>query len=133
MFVDAGQEITDAIAEAQQPKSLTLSECGEIFCLLDAVDYFWAIQWKWRWKWDKHKRKRYAFRNTKVRGLGVTLYLHKEVLKRSGKRKPTKEHKIGDHRDGDSLNNQRGNLRWATLSMNNANRPFARGERGRFC
>ncbi len=49
----------------------------------------------------------------------IKVYMHKEILKRSGKKPRTRAHTIGDHDDGESLNNRRGNLFWATLKMNN--------------
>jgi hypothetical protein len=96
-------------------------EVPNVAVILDAVDYEWARQWRWFITWDKHRRKMYATRNTRRKGKQVKIYMHKEILKRSGKRKRTKAHKIGDHKNGDSLMNTRRNLRWATASMNARN------------
>lgn len=94
-----------------------------IFCLVSPEDYNWVTQWRWQFTWDKHKRKKYATRSTTLPGRKrVKIYLHKEILKRSGKVQPSPKHHIGDHMDGDSLNDTRGNLEWATGSMNAKNR-----------
>lgn len=91
-----------------------------VFALVSEEDYAWAIQWKWQITWDRHKRKMYATRSTSdgTSRKRIKLYLHKEVLKRSGKVQPTEKHHMGDHGDGDSLNCQRWNLEWATPSQN---------------
>ncbi|MGA7807136.1 HNH endonuclease [Bradyrhizobium sp.] len=100
------------------PRRVYLDNHGEIFCLVSAEDYAWATQWRWKWRWDKRKKKRYAQRNTTINGVRVTLFLHKEILARTGKIRPSLFHTIGDHGDGDSLNNQRDNLAWVTPSQN---------------
>ncbi len=94
--------------------------------IIDAIDYEWARQWKWYITWDKHRRKMYATRNTNAEPVDgkrkqAKVYLHKEILKRSGKKRRSRLYTIGDHKDGDSLNNRRGNLRWATPKMNRKN------------
>jgi CO dehydrogenase/acetyl-CoA synthase beta subunit len=55
-------------------------------------------------------------------GKSRTVWLHKEVCERANGAAPSELHTIGDHQDGESLNNQRGNLEWATRSMNRRNR-----------
>ena len=49
------------------------------------------------------------------------MWLHKEVLKRTGVLPPTPLHRIGDHKNGNRLDNRRDNLRWATPQMNAMN------------
>ena len=53
---------------------------------------------------------------------GVYVFLHKEILRRAFVLPPSPLHHIGDHRNGKTLDNRRGNLRWATKSMNARNR-----------
>lgn len=94
-----------------------------IFAVVDEEDYDWCQQWKWQFTYDRHKRKMYATRSTRLAGnRRVKFYLHKEILNRSGKEQPTERHHIGDHQDGDSLNDRRINLEWATPSQNAYNR-----------
>lgn len=91
-----------------------------ICCLVSREDYEWAKQWRWGVTWNSTKKKAYATRNTRERGTRkqVKVYMHKEILKRSGKVQPGPSFTIGDHQDGESLHNWRGNLEWATPSIN---------------
>jgi len=94
------------------------------YCLVDAVDFEWAMQWRWHAKVDKRGKKFYAVRHGRRtrkdgRRVQIDLYMHKEILsERMGKAPPTAAHVIGDHGDGGSLNNCRENLDWATHSHN---------------
>lgn len=91
---------------------------ADIFALVSDVDYDWALAYKWQITWDRHKRKAYATRSTWDGPRRIKLYLHKEILKRTGILPPTRRHTMGDHGDGDSLNCQRYNIAWATPSQN---------------
>jgi hypothetical protein len=76
-----------------------------IYAIVSDEDYAWALQWSWQITWDRHKRKAYATRSASTHGgRRVKYYLHKEVLKRSGKVQPSEKHHMGDHGDGSSLN-----------------------------
>jgi hypothetical protein len=92
----------------------------EIETLISPEDYAWAVS---RGNWfvthgTARDGKSYVARSDG----GVLIFLHKAVLARSFKLPPSRLHTIGDHEDGNSLNNQRGNLRWATVQMNARNR-----------
>lgn len=91
------------------------------FVTVDPIDYEWAKQRKWHATFNSTGRKFYVTRMTRdrVTKKNRKVYMHKEILKRSGKKARTVHHTIGDHDDGDSSNNRRGNLFWATLRMNN--------------
>lgn len=110
-------------------RPIYLDDTGQLFAIVDEIDYAWAVQWRWKWKASKrtkphHKLKQYAVRSAQIGGRGgrhVTLYLHKLVLQRTGKMPPTAAHIIGDHQDGNSLNCRRGNLEWATPKGNREN------------
>lgn len=100
-----------------------------IFALVDEVDYHWAIQWRWFVKQSRGKSKGqpkyYIFRAVHPEGQPKSAYswfLHVEIMKRVEPKPPSDHHTIADHRDGNSLNCRRSNLRWATPSMNAKNK-----------
>lgn len=94
-----------------------------IFCVVSPEDFAWAKRWKWGITWNSTKKKAYATRNTRHPRCRTQLkiYMHKAILARAEKKPPTEKHTIGDHQDGESLNNLRGNLEWATPSINRQN------------
>lgn len=108
-------------AETETRKIYLDDKDETIFALVDEVDYQWCLQWRWHWRFDRTKQKRYATRGTWRSGRRVTVYMHKEICERKSPQ-PDEEHHIGDHGDGESLNNRRDNLSWATKSMNRRNR-----------
>lgn len=118
--------VLDAAPLLSAARRVYLDKDCEIFCLVSPEDYDFVTQWRWKWVWDRTKTKRYAKRTPRLAlGDGVSrtinIYMHKEICARKGAA-PSEAHRIGDHQDGESLNNQRSNLEWATVSQNRRNR-----------
>ena len=81
---------------------------------VDDKDYEWLSQWNWYAR--KNSRSAhlwYAARSTPSDG---TILMHRELL---GLKKGNKLD--GEHKNGDSLDNRRDNLRTATRAQNMAN------------
>lgn len=92
--------------------------------ILDIEDWCWAKYFHWieRYTQKANWRKYYAARQLRVGGRRTEIWLHKEILLLKDGPPPSPAHHIGDHRDGESLNCRRNNLRWATDQMNSTNR-----------
>lgn len=97
---------------------------------IDVEDFSWASCWRWHINKPHKARtgsKLYAVRSTGRGGeYSPKLYLHVEIMKRTGILPPGPEFKLVDHRDGNEFNCCRGNLRWATHVMNSQNRNCGR-------
>jgi hypothetical protein len=82
-----------------------------VYAVVDDVDFAWLSQWKW------HCTKiGYAARTIRSKdgGKKKCIYMHRLIMDAQ----PGFEI---DHIDGDTLNNQRGNLRQATYGQNKVN------------
>lgn len=119
----------DALDDEPEWRKLYLDDQGEHYAMLDPVDYMWAVQWRWRPKpsrrsSDSAKLKLYAVRSVRIGGAGgrsISLFLHKQILIRTGRLPPSPHHIIADHLNGNSLDCRRTNLDWATAQMNREN------------
>jgi len=107
--------------EPSGSRRIYLNKDCSIFCVVSAEDYEWAIKWRWSYTMDKRKKKYYATQMTRNRAREqIKIYMHKAILiERMKVPQPSPKHVIGDHGDGESRNNTRGNLDWATRRQNN--------------
>jgi len=89
------------------------------FAQVDDEDFEWLSQWKW----CAHVASNtvYAVRNIKIeKGEWALIWMHRQIL---GLTDPKV---IGEHSDGNGLNNTRKNIRPATHSQNQMNRASKR-------
>lgn len=102
-----------------------LDEREERCVEVDQEDYDYFSRWLWSPKLSRGGWKCYAFRSQTLRAdgkrRGISLYLHVEIMRHSGILPDSARHTVVDHRNGDSLDCTRRNLRWATPSMNRLN------------
>lgn len=97
-----------------------LGEIERIF-ELDPEDCEWAFRWNWKLRSNSRGKIWYAVRTTRWRGIHLNVWLHREIMLRSGERPPSIKHKV-DHKNGNTLDCRRENLRWASSSQNRVNR-----------
>lgn len=102
-----------------------------IWAVVDDVDYQYLVRWHWNVLWSAsgkpYLRRTHTIYKSGVCVKDLTVYLHVAVMQRVGTMPATRAHKLIDHRDGDSLNCRRSNLRWATYVMNGKNRNGSHG------
>jgi hypothetical protein len=95
---------------------------ANVYAVVDQEDYWYFSRWRWHPITNSTGKKIYLKRSTNSRGPSFTLYLHVEIHKRTGILKPSEDHTMVDHINGESLFCLRSNLRWATPSLNSQNR-----------
>lgn len=113
--------IQEAHPAVDDTRLITLTQ-GQ-FAIVDTADYAWLSQWKWHAQWHRSNNTFYATRdlpeiNKKRYG---TMPMHRQILglARGDKR-------MGDHVNGQPLDNRRSNLRIATSFENQHNRRIRR-------
>lgn len=84
--------------------------------LVDNEDFEELNKYKWRVRKNSNAEKYYIIRNAHISGKRTTVKLHRQILKLKNGDK-----RVGDHRDGDTFNNQKSNLRIATCQQNSRN------------
>ena len=92
---------------------------------VDDIDFDWLNQWKW-YAVGNENVGIYAVRDVVENGKRRCIYMHKLLLGNSAGRCK------GDHWDGNTLNNQRYNLRPATHAENLCNQKKQRNTSSRF-
>lgn len=115
--------------EPAGPCYLQLSERTDCYALVDPEDYAWARAFTWCHTYGSGEivevaedvfaiaRPDHIYARRCVGG--KTLWLHREILtRRDG---PPAPRRVGDHKNGDTLDCRRINLRWATPSQNARN------------
>jgi hypothetical protein len=97
---------------------------GRYAVTVDARDFAFLTQWKWtygRLGW-RYGASIYARRDVRVNGHRRCIYMHRVILRERMRLAPPGRRHECDHRDIDSLNNTRRNLRWATRRQQLINR-----------
>lgn len=78
--------------------------------IVDDEDFPWLVQWNWYCN-----DSGYAVRNGQGSENANTIRMHREIMKAT-------DEKMIDHINGDTLDNRKSNLRFATISQNLMNR-----------
>jgi len=93
--------------------------------IVDDIDFDWLMQWNWcAFVNNCANNVVYAVRGKRNDDLETTslIYMHRVIMNAG-------EMKV-DHKDHDGLNNQRSNLRLATIKLNSANNRRTTGKYG---
>jgi hypothetical protein len=94
-------------------KTIQLTK-GQV-ALVDDEDYEWLMQWKWHAQWSAATKSFYG----KGKEKGKCILMHRKVMN-------TPERMDCDHRNHNTLDNQKSNLRNVTRSQNMMNQNRAR-------
>ncbi|MFA5377659.1 MAG: HNH endonuclease [Dehalococcoidia bacterium] len=102
-------------------KKIPLTQNQE--ALVDDADFEWLMRWKWHAAWSKCTKSFYAKRTMgPANGGPATIAMHRQILglERGDKRQ-------GDHKNHDTLDNRRENIRIVTDQQNRFNRRGTKG------
>lgn len=101
----------------QEEKYRTIPLTQGRVTIVDAADYDWLIGWDWFAARSKTMNKYYAMRHSDTDyGKRFSIRMHREILGLS-----LFDGNMGDHRNGDTLDNRRSNLRIVTPLQNALN------------
>ncbi len=93
------------------------------FALVDNADYDWLNRFKWSADWNNHTKSFYAARNSRTKnGKICSVSMAREIL---GLKCGDKFQ--ADHKNHDTLDNRRANLRIVTSQQNHFNRKNSKG------
>ena len=92
--------------------------------LVDDEDYEWLRRWKW-YAVVKERGRVCAMRRGHRQGKNTTIYMHSEIV-------GAKPGQQVDHRNGDALDNRRGNLRACPNAQNSQNRRANTGRSSKY-
>ena len=96
-------------------RTITLTQ-GKV-TLIDDTDYDWLSQWKWH-ALKHHSGYFYAVRMTpRINGKQKSIRMHRQIL-----RLEPGDKREGDHKNHNTLDNRRSNLRICTNRQNSMNR-----------
>ena len=112
----------DGAVGGYPPNVGTVDISGGKVALVDPSDAVWLREY--RWHIHRSGRNEYACRSFKENGQVIHVYMHHHLLLKA----TTREIDV-HHVDGDSLNNQRENLRYVSHAEN-VTEGFARKRRG---
>lgn len=115
--LDPRMALSDAVLD--QPALLCIDERDMRFVRLDYADYAWAAQWVWAAHFNQRGILYPARQEGTWPGVRRRVYLHRAIMERI-EPPPSPEHVV-DHKNGDTLDARRCNLRWVTISENAKN------------
>lgn len=102
-----------ALESQPDPDFRTIPLSRGLVAIVDASDYEWLNQWKWTAFYTKSNRSFYAKRT--IWPTNECILMHRLIMN-------TPKGMHTDHRNHDTLDNRRKNLRIAAVGQNHANR-----------
>jgi hypothetical protein len=111
------------VTQPQDPSYRIIPLTQNKVALVDTEDYEWASQWNWYAQWNECTKSYYAGRNPRVGDPPNTpQHLHTALLRVSPER-------VVDHRNGDTLDDRKHNLRECSTLQNSRNRMRSRNNK----
>ncbi len=122
-MTDVGNRHPDDPTPEPHEFRIYADDMAQTWAVVDEVDYQWAIKHRWHINKPHPSRKgkkQYLCRSNGSggRSRGPRLFLHIEIMKRTGSIPPDPDHSIVGHVDDDEWNCRRENLEWITFKKN---------------